>query len=247
MISAVLITLNEERNIGKALKSLEGVVQEVIVVDCDSSDKTVKFAQKMGAKVYFRKFDNFANQKNWATNKATNPWILSLDADEVIPSGLALEIRQAVKNEKFSAFFIPRRNFILGGEIKHSRWNPDVHIWLWRKDKGKWVGDVHEEVIVSGKAGKLKNAKFHFKEDSVSELIKSNDFYSSLLAESLFKKGVRFSQLHLIWDPIFEFFIRFVYKLGFLDGWRGFVLAYLMVIYRISVLIKIYELQYIKK
>lgn len=243
MISAVLITLNEEKNIGKALKSLEGLVQEVIMVDSRSNDKTVELAKKMGAKVYFRKFDNFANQKNWATNKATNPWILSLDADEVIPFSLALEIRQAVKNEKFSAFFIPRRNFIFGKEIKHSRWSPDVHIWLWRKDKGKWMGDVHEEVIVSGKAGKLKNAKFHFQEDSVSDFIKSNDFYSSLLAKSLFKKGVRFSLLHSIWDPIFEFFIRFVYKLGFLDGLRGFVLCYLMAIYKLSIWIKIYELQ----
>lgn len=246
MISATIITLNEEENIKTAIKSIKGFVDEIIVVDSGSIDKTVEIAEELGAQVYHRKFDNFANQKNWAMTKATNEWTLSLDADEEISVSLRQEIRQATENKEFAGFIINRRNFILGKEIKHSWWSPDEHIWLWKKELGKWVGEVHEEVKVLGKVGRLKNTKLHFQSKSVSKFLESNEFYSQLLAGSLFKKGIKFSLLHLIWDPIVEFFIRFIYKMGFLDGLRGFILSYLMAIYKVSVWIKIYELQNLK-
>ena len=246
MISATIITLNEEDRIEKAIHGVLGAADEIIVLDCGSTDKTVEKAKRAGAKIYFRKFDNFSNQKNYAASKTSGDWILSLDADEEIPKQLILEIKNAVKNKIYNGYLIPRRNFILGKEIKYSRWSPDTHIWLWKKNFGKWVGDVHEEVVVEGKVGRLKNAKIHNQKETISEFIKANDFYANLLAESLFKKGKRFSFFKLIRDPIFEFFIRFFYKLGFLDGFRGFILSYLMAIYKISVWIKIYELQNFK-
>ena len=243
MISATLITLNEEANIKKVLQNLNGFVDEIIMVDCGSLDKTVKIAKDLGAKVFFRKFDNFANQKNWATSKANGDWILSIDADEEISSELKVEIKNAIKDKIFEGFLIPRRNFIFGKEIKHSRWSPDKHIWLWKKDSGIWEGDVHEEVIVNGRVGELKSPKINYQDNSVESFLNKNDFYASLYAKSLFKKGVRFSIIRLLYDPLFEFFIRYIYKLGFLDGLRGFILSYLMSIYKISVWIKIYELQ----
>lgn len=247
MISATIITLNEERSIVRAIKSLKDLADEIIVIDSGSSDKTVAVAKNLSAKVFFRKFDNFAAQKNWAVLKATGDWILALDADEEIPLNLSAEIKSAIKGKKFVGFLIPRRNFILGGEVKYSRWSPDKHIWLWKKEFGKWVGEVHEEVVVTGPVGELKNAKLHYQNNSVAEFIQSNDFYSTIYARSLFNKGLRFSLFHFFGDPFFEFFIRFVYKLGFLDGWRGFILSYLMTIYKISIWIKIYELQYLNK
>ncbi len=243
MISATLITLNEEKNIERALKSLQDLVDEIIVVDSGSKDKTVTIAEKLGAKVFFRKFDNFSNQKNWAITKANGEWILSLDADEQIPQNLADEIKTAVQKTEYVGYLIPRRNFILGGEIRHSRWSPDLHIWLWKKASGKWIGDVHEEVTVSGKVGHLKNPKINNQEELVSDFIRKNNLYSSLLAKESFKKGIRFSFFNLFKDPISEFLIRYLYKLGFLDGWRGFVLSYLMAIYKASVWIKIYEIK----
>lgn len=243
MISATIITLNEEENIKTAIKSIKDFVSEVIVVDSGSTDKTIEIAEELGAQIYHRKFDNFSNQKNWAVTKANGDWILSIDADEQIPQNLADEIKTAVKNTEYAGYLIPRRNFILGGEIKHSRWSPDLHIWLWKKNSGKWVGDVHEEVIVNGKIGQLKNPKINNQEESVSDFIRKNNLYSSLLAKEEYKKGIRFSFFRLFKDPIFEFLIRYLYKLGFLDGWRGFVLSYLMAIYKISVWIKIYELK----
>lgn len=242
MISATIITLNEEKNIKKVLQNIKDLANEVIVVDSGSTDKTVEIAKELGAKVFFRKFDNFANQKNWALSKTTNNWILSLDADEEIPTELVDEIKQAVKNEDIAGYLIPRRNFILGKEIKYSRWNPDKHIWLWEKDKGKWVGEVHEEVVVQGKIGYLKNSKIHYSHQTLNDFIDSNNFYSTLLAESMYKKGVNFSLFKMFWHSIWEFKIRFFYKLGFLDRWRGFVLAYLMAIYHLMVWIKLWQL-----
>lgn len=242
MISATIITLNERENIKTAIKSIKGFVDEIIVVDSGSIDKTVEIAEESGAQVYFRKFDNFANQKNYAVSKARGDWILSVDADEEISVDLAKEIKEAVKNNQFVGYLIPRKNIILGKEIKHSRWSPDTHIWIWKKDFGKWVGEVHEEVVVSGKVGSLKNSKIHNSHKTVSEFIEANNKYSGLEAKSLFKNGIHFPFSKMIWQSVFEFFIRFIYKSGFLDGWRGFCLAYLMSVYKLTVWIKLWEL-----
>ncbi len=242
MISVILITLNEEKNIKRAIESILDVADEIIVVDSGSTDKTVEVAEKLGAKVFFRKFSNFADQKNWAMSKANNEWILSLDADEEIPPQLAVEIKQAVKKEGIAGYLIPRRNFILGKEIKYSRWSPDKHIWLWRKHMGKWEGDVHEEVRVLGKIEELKNSKIHHSHETLSEFLESNNFYSTLLSNSMFKKNISFSLRKMFWNSLLEFKIRYFYKLGFLDGWGGFVLAYSMAIYQLSVWIKLWQL-----
>lgn len=243
MISAILITLNEEKNIERALKSLKGCADEVVVVDSGSSDKTVEIARNSGAKVHFRKFDNFANQKNYASSKTTGDWVLAVDADEEITESLAEEIRKAVESDSYAGYLIPRRNFILGKEIKHSRWSPDLHIWLWKRNSGKWVGDVHEEVVVTGKIGLLKNNKIHNSHKTVSEFMQTNNFYSTLEARSLLRSGEKFSYWKIIWEPMFEFSIRFFYKKGFLDGSTGFILAYLMGIYKLAVWIKLWELR----
>lgn len=241
MISITIITLNEEKNIKRAIESVKNIADEIIVVDSESTDKTTQIAQKEGAKVFIRKFDNFANQKNWALSKASNNWILALDADEEVPEKLADEIKQGISSDEIAGYLIPRKNFILGKEIKYSRWSPDKHIWLWKKDQGRWIGDVHEEVKVLGKVGQFKNSKIHHSHKTISEFLDSNNFYSTLLAESMHKRGVRFSLLKMFWDSIWEFKIRFFYKLGFLDGWRGFVLAYLMAIYHLIVWVKLWQ------
>ena len=242
-LSVTVITYNEEDNLSRCMESLKGLADEVIVVDSGSDDETVSIARKYGGKVFFRKFDDFSSQKNWAVSKASSEWILSLDADEQLSEELADEIKEAIKNKNYLGYLIPRRNFILGAEIKHSRWSPDKHIWLWRKDFGKWVGNVHEEVMVRGMVGQLKNSKIHYSHKTLSDFLKSNNLYSTLLAHQMSRNKTDFSFVKMFWEAIFEFNIRFFYKMGFLDGWRGFVLAYLMAIYKLTVWIKIWELE----
>lgn len=246
-LSITIITLNEGKNIKKCLESIKHLDAEIILVDSGSTDNTLQIAKKYNAKIFNRSFDDFASQKNYALSKAEGDWILSVDADEELPKALTEEIRTAVENKEYAGFLIPRRNFILGKEIKHSRWSPDKHIWLWKKGFGQWKGEVHEEVVIQGPISELKTAKINHQDKDIATFIKKNDFYSTLYAKYLFRQGARFSLFHLIYDPFSEFFIRFFYKMGFLDGLEGFILSYLMSIYKISVWIKMYELEYSNK
>lgn len=242
-LSVTIIVLNEEKNLDSCLKCLQSLDAEIVLVDSGSTDETLEIAKRNGVKIYKRRLDNFAKQKNWAISKSTRNWILSVDADEIITEELTEEIKLVIQENLYDGFLIPRRNFILGGEIKHSRWSPDKHIWLWKKDMGRWEGEVHEEVVIKGKLGQLKNCKLHYSHKTLSAFFQSNNLYSTLLAQSFFKKGFKFSLLKMFWNSFFEFNIRFFYKLGFLDGWRGFVLAYSMAIYQLMVWVKLWELE----
>jgi len=245
MISATIITLDEEKYLPKCLASLTGWVDEIIVVDCGSKDKTVAIAKEFGAKVYFRKFDNYATQKNYAKDKATQKWVLSIDADEVIEKELAKEIINSIQKPDFDAYTIPRKNIIFGKLIKHTRWGKefDRHVWLWKRNKGKWVGDVHEEVVVDGKVGKLVNAKVHYQYGTVAEFFGMINRYSELEARESVARGVKFNYLQFFLQPVYNFLVRYIYRLGFLDGWRGFVLSYLMAFYHFSLWVKIWSLE----
>lgn len=241
-ISTTMITLNEEGSIRKSLESVKSFSSEIVVVDSGSRDKTVEIAKEFGAKVYVREFDNYANQKNFATEMTTGDWIFSIDADEVVSKELAKEIREAVETAEFSGFSIPRKNFIFGKFIKHTRWQPELdrHVWLWKKGEGKWTGDVHEEIVVDGPVGRLENPKLHCQYDTISEFLEMMNKYSELEAKSRLNKGEKFSYIKFITDPIYNFTVRYFYRLGFLDGWRGFILSYLMAIYRTEVWLKIW-------
>jgi len=245
MLTVTIITLNEEKDLPRCLGSIKEIADEIIVVDCDSTDGTVDIARRFGAKVYFRKFDNYTNQKNFAASKAKGDWILSIDADETVSPELANEIQSRVTDHGslITAYSIPRKNIIFGKFIKYTRWQPELdrHIWLWRKGKGKWVGDVHEEVVVEGEVGRLEGAKIHHQYETVSEFLDMMNRYSGLDAEQSVKNGEKFSYLQLFFQPIYNFLVRYFYRLGFLDGWRGFVLSYLMTVYHFELWIKVWE------
>jgi len=240
-LSAVIITLNEEAHLAACLLSVKNIADEIIIVDSGSTDKTVEIAKKFGARIYTRKFDNYANQKNFAIEKATGDWILSIDADEEISSGLSEEIKLAISHQPsgISAYSMPRKNIIFGKYIKYTRWQPELdrHIWLWKKGVGEWVGNVHEELAVTGKIGKLKNPKIHYQYKTVAEFLQMMNSYSNLEARR------KFSIIRFIWYPIYNFVVRYFYRLGFLDGSSGFILSYLMAIYQLEVWVKTWERQ----
>ncbi len=238
-ISAVIITFNEDKNLTRCLQSIKSIADEIVVVDSGSTDRTVEIAKKNGAKILTRKFDNYANQRNFALGRASGEWILSIDADEEITSDLAEEIKLVASQQSsaFNAYSIPRKNIIFGKFIKYTRWQPELdrHIWFWRKGMGKWEGDVHEELKVDGKIGKFKNPKVHHQYETVSEFLEMMNKYSSLEIKR------KFSLVRFIWDPFYNFFVRYIYRLGFLDGRRGFILSYLMAVYQLEVWVKNWE------
>lgn len=244
-LSVTIITLNEEKYLPRCLESIKNLADEIILVDSGSTDKTVSIAKEFNAHIYIRKFDTYAQQKNFAAQKASGEWILSLDADEVVSPELKQIIKKYItnKNHSFSGFSIPRRNIIFGKFIRFTRWQPELdrHVWLWKNGRGKWVGDIHEEVEVDGVVGKLKYPKVHFQYETVMEFLAMMNRYSEIQAQELVRKEMKFSALKLIGDPFYNFFVRYIYRFGFFDGWRGFVLSFLMAIYHIEVWIKVWE------
>ena len=157
-ITATIITLNEERNIARAIESLR-CADEILIVDSGSVDRTVELAQKLGGRVIEANWRGFSAQKNWAAEQASHDWILSLDADEALSEGLEAEIWNLKKTgPRFDAYTMPRMARYLGRWILHSGWYPDRKIRLYRRDKASFVGDfVHESVDVRGRAGDLEN------------------------------------------------------------------------------------------
>lgn len=225
-ISLVIIAFNEERNIERCIKSVP-FARQIIVVDSFSKDQTSEKAKALGAKVFQKEFLGFREQKNYALSLASESWILSLDADEALSVELAEEISNVLKNpSEFDAYKMPRLSFHLGRWIKHGGWYPDYQTRLFKKSAAKWSGgEIHEYVEVKGKVGVLKNNLQHFVFENIFDQIKTNNKYSSHGAIQLFKTDKSFSLLKLVFKPFGKFFECYFWKLGFLDGAAGFIIA----------------------
>ncbi len=228
-ISAVIITYNEEKRLERALKSLEGVASEIVVVDSYSTDGTVGTAEKYTKKVFQRKWTNYADQKNWANEKASHPWILSLDSDECLSPQLKTEILRLKDREpQADAFSMPRRVFYLGRWIRHSGWYPDRKIRLFRKDKAEWEGPyVHEKLKLDGKTAKLKGDIHHFTYRDISDHMQRINRFSGLGAQKLYAAGKKARWPHLLFMPPVRFVRTYFLRAGFLDGFPGLVIAVL--------------------
>jgi glycosyltransferase involved in cell wall biosynthesis len=231
-ITATIITLNEERNIGRAIESLR-CCDEILIVDSGSVDRTVELAEKLGARVVEAGWRGYAGQKNWAAEQATHDWILSLDADEALSEALEAEIWNLKKHgPRYDAYTMPRLAQYLGRWILHSGWYPDRKLRLYDRRKAKWVGDfVHERVEVSGRPGHLETNLLHFTCDSLSEHVKSLDRYTTLAAQELASRKVRIGWLRLIVEPPWTFVRTYFWQAGFLDGLEGLIIAYMAAFY----------------
>jgi glycosyltransferase involved in cell wall biosynthesis len=229
-ISATIVAFNEERNIARAIRSLQlggGCVDEVVVVDSGSSDGTREIAASLDARVIEEKWRGYAAQKNFAAASAANDWILSIDADEELTPELATEIA-ALKNQPahFDAWAMPRLAHYLGRWIRHSGWYPDRKIRLYHRQHALWRGDyVHESVQVTGRTGELKSDLLHFTCDSLGQHLRTLDRYTSLAAQALVASGKPIPFRRLVVDPPWTFVRSYIVQRGFLDGVHGFVIA----------------------
>jgi glycosyltransferase involved in cell wall biosynthesis len=231
-ITATIITLNEERNIARAIESLR-CSDEILIVDSGSVDRTVELAQKLGARVIEAGWHGYAGQKNWAAEQASHDWILSLDADEALSEGLEAEIWNLKKNDpRCDAYAMPRLARYLGRWILHSGWYPDRKLRLYDRRKARWVGDyVHESVHSHGRVGQLESNLLHFTCDSLSEHLRTLDRYTTLAAQELAARKVKVPLSRVILDPAWTFTKTYFFQRGFLDGLEGLTIAYMAAFY----------------
>lgn len=231
-ISATIITLNEERNLPRAIESLR-CCDEILVVDSGSTDRTVEIAQKYGARVIDANWRGYAGQKNYASDQAAYDWVISLDADEALSEELEAEIWQLKKNgPQFDAYTCPRLAQYLGKWILHSGWYPDRKIRLFDRRRARWAGQyVHESVVAEGPVGELTGNLLHFTCGSLSEHLKSMDRYTTLAAEEVVARGKRVGMRRLLADPAWTFVRTYFVQAGFLDGVEGLAIAYMASLY----------------
>ena len=232
-VSAIVITLNEENNIGACLDSLS-FAEEIVVVDSGSTDRTEEICRKDSRVRWFsEEWKGYGKQKNSALDKAKGPWIFSIDADERVTKDLAEEISGIDLNRSPCAGYrVPRRSFFGDTWVRYGGWYPDSTVRLWKKEAGRFEErSVHEAVRVSGPVGTLSGDLLHYTYRDTSDFIERMNRYSSLGAQELLRLGKRVTVFDLVLRPPYTFFKMFVLKRGFLDGWLGFRLAVLYSMY----------------
>ena len=243
-ISLFIIAHNEAHRIAACIESARGLVREVIVIDDFSTDNTAQVARELGAQVFERKFDGFANQKNFALSKVTSPWALNLDADERLSPKLKEEIFQAVQNKNIAGYELPFCNYFLGQKMRFSGLNKEKHLRLVRTEHAHYIGGlVHEGLDISGKITCLKNPVNHFSYDTIESYFTKFNSYTSLAAAQMHQNGKHFSLCATLARLPFEFLKRYVFKLGFLDGTRGLLWASFSTYYVYVKYMKLWQLE----
>ena len=225
LISVVVITFNEAKHIKRCLDSVQGIANEIIVVDSGSTDDTVKIAQSCGAKVIQQDWLGYGEQKNFANNLTKNNWILSLDADEALTPELKEEMVSELQNPKHQVYSINRCNRYCGRWLRHSGWYPDTKQRLFHKNFAYWnTHRVHEILVVkpNGSIGKFKYDILHYAYEQVDEHEKRTEKYAYLGAEQIFINKKKPSFIKLYFGGTFRFFRDYILNLGFLDGRSGF-------------------------
>ena len=225
-LSVIIITLNEEENIERCIKSVSWA-NEVVVVDSGSQDKTRQISADLGARVLQHEWLGYGQQKNWAMTQAKNDWVLFLDADEEV----SIELRKELENflETNSAFWgarVPRKTWYLGRWITHGGWYPNYLVRLVHKAHGKWSEpEVHESLLVDGAVHDFVHDVYHYTFRDVGDQVTTNIRFARLGAKVARKRGETGSLRRVLLKPIGKFLETYVWKQGFLDGVPGFVIS----------------------
>lgn len=247
-LSVVIITLNEEKNIGRCIDSVLKIADEVLVVDSLSTDKTKEICLAKNVRFVEQKFLGYVEQKNFALNLATHDYVLSLDADEVLSEQLQAEIAAIKKHFLYDGYKFNRLTNYNGCWIRHSGWYPDTKIRLVKKANAHWVGNnPHDSLEVKGTVGYLSGDMLHYSYESISSHIIQTNKFSSIEAQTLFNKGKRISLFKLITRPPFQFFKDYILRRGFLDGRYGFIICFINALYVLLKYAKMLDLASAKK
>lgn len=228
MISAAIITRNEERNIGRCLESLRGIADEIVVVDSFSTDRTMEICGQYGVRFIPHAFEGHIQQKNFALRACTHEWVLSLDADEALSEELRASIRALGPHPPADAYSFNRLTYYCGHWVRHCGWYPDTKTRLVRRDRAEWQGvNPHDRLeLLDGSApvriaGDLLHYSYYTREDHLRQI----EFFSDIAARELHARGKKSNWLLILVKVIAQFFKSLVLRSGWRDGATGWTIS----------------------
>lgn len=225
-LSVAIIAFNEEEKLPRCLESLKDVAAEIVVVDDGSKDRTVEIAESFGARVIKKEWLGYIKQKNFAWEQCREPWVLSLDADEVLTPELAASIRRTLEGpDLLDGYAVNRRTFYLGDWVWHA-WYPEWRMRLARRKKAQWKGaDPHDYLDVAGKTGRLDGDLLHYSYKDLLDHLQRTVRYAHLSAQAEIQAGKPFRWHKLVFSPWVRFWRALIVKQAWRDGWRGWIIA----------------------
>ena len=242
-VSVVIIAKNEEDNMDDCLSSVKGWADEVVVVNDNSTDRTVEISQKYGAVIYHRTMDNEGSHRNWAAAQAKNEWVLYLDADERVTPELQKEIDAVLPDTKHAVFSIPFKTYIGNYWVNHSGWYPGSKTRLVKKSKFRYADQlVHPRIFCDGTGGHLKKDIIHYGYPDLAHFLASLNRQTTLQAQQWSTGGNKISMGHAFWRIIDRFFRSYIGKGGWKAGFMGFVIAFFASLYQVMSYMKYYEI-----
>ncbi len=227
-ISVVIISFNEENNIGRCIDSVLQIADDIVVVDSFSKDKTRKIAENKGARVIEHVFEGHIQQKNWAITQAKYPHILSLDADEALDKQLTQSILEIKNNWTKDGYSFNRLTNYCGKWIKHCGWYPDKKLRLWDSRKGAWGGvNPHDKYIMQEECSiqHIKGDLLHYSFYTISQHMEQVNKFTDISSKAAYEKGKRSNLFKILFNPYWKFLRDYFFKLGILDGYYGYVVC----------------------
>lgn len=227
-LSVVIITLNEEKNIERCLRSVEGLSDDIVVVDSGSTDLTPSICKAFGVRFYTTEWQGYAETKNYANSLAINPLILSLDADEALSEELRQSIIEVLSNQKSQAYSMNRLTNYCGHWVKHCGWYPDKKIRMFNNNAGYWSGSlIHETIKLTNgfEVEHLQGDILHYSYHTIADHVAQANKFSDLTALKAYNEGRKASLLHVWFSPVVKFLRDYFIKAGFLDGYHGFIIC----------------------
>jgi (heptosyl)LPS beta-1,4-glucosyltransferase len=243
MISAVIVSFNEAEKLAACLESIQGFVDEIIVINLESTDNTVSIARSYHAKtVDHKKVPYVELIRNFSIEQTSGEWVLILDPDEQLSQSLIHILQKVVTSDEYDVVDIPRKNIFFGKWIAHSNFWPDYQMRFFKKGAIVWDTTIHSYPKVSGKVCKLEakqtNAILHYGYDTYRQFFQKQHRYSTVEAHNKLISGQTFSVIQLIWMPLREFLVRFIKHRGYLDGFQGVFLVVSLMYYQVLVQLK---------
>ena len=226
-LSAIIITLNEERNIGRCIESLKSVADEILVVDSFSTDRTKEICKSHGIRFIQNEWKGYSVQKNFAQGIASHDFIISLDADEALSKELSESILKIKNQNAINIYSFNRLTNYCGKWIRHGGWYPDIKIRMYDRRKCKWEGNIHERLLYPDgeKIIKLEGDCYHYTFYTVEEHKKQVEKFTTLMAEEEFNNGKRAGWPRIIFSPFVKFVRDYMIRGGFIDGKEGFLIS----------------------